>query len=210
MYLKTTSEAAFENFLTENHLAFEKIMEDTTRRPDYSVQAGEIKLIFEVKELAEDENFAVVPDPSRPDIRAHSRILGDHVRKKINLARKQLRFAVEQGIPAVLLVYNNLDPLHLFGTENTDFITAMYGEYTLLLDSKGRAVVDAFQGRNQSLREDWNTEFSALGRLSLCSGKMTVTLFENVFSEVKIPYEALPACFEVIRVEIAPSLATNL
>jgi hypothetical protein len=51
-------------------------------------------------------------------------------------------------------VYNNLDPLHIFGTEDLDFIAAMYGEPTVLLSQNTGDVVDSFHGRNQSLRED--------------------------------------------------------
>jgi hypothetical protein len=190
--MKTTSELAFESFLKENNLTFEKIEEETTRRPDYRVQTGDIKLMFEIKELTEDEDFA-----------GGNRTIGDHVRRMINKARGQVRYAAAQGIPAVLLIYNSLDPLFSFGTEDHDFTTAMYGEYTLLFDRSTGAPVDAFHGRNQSLREEWNTEFSAIGRLKQDSGKMTVTLFDNAFSQVKIPYEKLPACFDVIRVNIS-------
>jgi hypothetical protein len=31
---------------------------------------------------------------------------------------------------------------------------------------------------------------------------MNVTLFENPFAKVKIPYEKLPSCFDVIKVEV--------
>ena len=53
--------------------------------------------------------------------------MGDHIRSKIAEARRQVQYGAKQGIPSVLLVYNNLDPIHLFGTEDQDFISAMYG-----------------------------------------------------------------------------------
>jgi hypothetical protein len=198
--MRTTSEAVFEGFLTANQLAFEKIQEATTPRPDYLVHSGDLKLIFEVKELAADENFRDIDHPASPVIRVHSRIVGDHVRRKISEAKKQIQYAAKQGVPSILLIYNNLDPLHLFGTENGDFITAMYGEYTLLIDKTTKKTLgEPFYGRNQSLSEIKNTSFSAVGRLH---PKMGVTLFENAFAKVKIPYEKLPSCFEVKRVEI--------
>jgi hypothetical protein len=203
MNTKTISEEVFERFLRENSLIFEKIEEKDTPRPDYLVHAGGTRLMFEVKELVEDKDFGVVRDTSRPDIRTGVRTVGDHVRKKITVARKQIRYAAKLGIPAILLVYNNIDPIHLFGTENADFITAMYGEYTLLLDREAGRVTDAFYGRNQSLREDCNIEFSAVARLAPCGGTMIATLFENVFSTLKIPYESLPTCFEIVRVELS-------
>ena len=89
--MKTTSELAFESFLIENNLTFEKIEEETTRRPDYLVQIGDVKLMFEIKEL---------------DFEGGNRTIGDHVRRKIKEARGQVRYGAEQGVPAVLLVYN--------------------------------------------------------------------------------------------------------
>ena len=199
--MKTTSELAFESFLRENNLTFEKIEETTTRRPDYLVQIGDVKLMFEIKELARDEDFAV-----------GTRTIGDHVRRKINEARGQVRYAAAKGIPAVLLVYNNLDPQSLCGTEDHDFETAIYGEYTLNLNRSTGAIVDAFHGRNQSMREERNTEFSAVGRLKQerdgragsekGSERILVTLWENHYAQVKLPYEKVPACFDLKRVNI--------
>ena len=197
---KTISEAAFENFLNENKLLFDHIEEASTPRPDYLVHAGDLKLIFEVKELGEDENFREVHDPGARIFRVHSRIVGDHVRRKISEAKKQIQYAAKQGIPSILLIYNNLDPLFLFGTEDHDFITAMYGEYTLTIDKATNKIAgEPFFGRNQSLSEIKNTSFSAVGRLHPKTG---ITLFENAFAKIKLPYDKMPPCFEVRRVAI--------
>jgi hypothetical protein len=58
---------------------------------------------------------------------------------------------------------------------------------------------EPFYGRNQSLSEAKNTSFSAVARLHPRTG---ITLFENAFAKIKIPYERMPSCFEVRRVEI--------
>lgn len=134
---KTKSEDLLEKFLNANSIAFQKIEEAPSPRPDYLVHAGSLDLIFELKELDEDENFGVVRDPSRPDIKSMSRTLGDHVRRRIDGSRKQIQYGTNQGIPSILLIYNSLDPvLQMFGTEDADFTTAMYGEYTKYLNMK--------------------------------------------------------------------------
>jgi hypothetical protein len=92
--------------------------------------------------------------------------------------------------------------MHLFGTENTDFIAAMYGDFTLVFNKGTAKIMNYFQGQNLSLSEAKNTSFSAIGRLSPYYGQMKVTLFENAFSKVKIDYEKLPPCFEVINIQI--------
>lgn len=194
--MKTKSEETFEKFLIENNLEFEKIKEEGSPRPDYLVKTSELKLVFEIKELAEDENFKTEP------FAVSSRKVGEHIRKKIHDSRRQIQFMAKQGIPSILLIYNNIDPMHLFGTENHDFIYALYGDYMLALNKGTGEITDSFYGQNQSLSETKNTSFSAVGRLSPYFGKMKVTLFENVFSKVKIQYDRLPACFDVINVKI--------
>jgi hypothetical protein len=204
--MKTKSEQLFETFLTANNVQFEKIEEIEEKeayRPDFLVALGNLHLVFELKELAEDDNFGVV-DPTKPYIKSHSRTVGDHVRRRIGSSKKQIQYRANQGIPSILLIYNNLDPVfQSFGTEDMDFTTAMYGELTILLDKKTRQSSEMFNGKNQSLQEGKNTSFSAVGRLCDRGGKTTVTLFENVFSKLTVPYEQLPACFEVRRVEVS-------
>jgi hypothetical protein len=202
--MKTKSEELFENFLSANNLPFDKIREETTPRPDYLVSAGRQQLVFELKELAEDDNFDVIKDPAFPHIRSHSRTMGDHVRRRIDGSRKQIQFGAERGIPSVLLIYNSVDPvLQMFGTEPMDFTAAMYGEYTILLNRQTRAASDMFNGKNQLLQQNKNTSFSAVGHLCDRGGKTTVTLFDNIFAKVKIPYDQLPSCFEVPRIEVS-------
>jgi len=86
-----------------------------------SVRTALGTLLFEIKELGSDENFSLMPGV------VSGRTVGNHIRRKIAAARKQVKFG---------------------------------------------------------------------------AGKMTVTLFDKVFSKVKIPYENLPPCFDVRRVEI--------
>jgi hypothetical protein len=202
--MKTKSEKLFEDFLGANNVQFEKIKEDTTHRPDYLVSIGDFKLMFEVKELSEDENFGVAADPAHPYIISHSRTVGDHVRRRIEGSKKQIQFGAKQGIASVLLIYNNLDRVfRAFGTEDLDFTTAMYGELTMLLNKRTNDASELYNGVNQLLQKNKNTSFSAVGRLCDREGKLTVTLFENVFSAVKMPYELLPACFNVKRIDIS-------
>ena len=194
--MKTRSEDVFERFLLRNNLAFEKIREDASPRPDYMVQVGAVQLIFEVKELAEDENL-------KDHDGVYTITTGDHIRRRIDGSRRQIQYGPKQGVPSILLIYNNMDALQLLGTSDRDFIAAMYGEYTLLLNKNSNRSIDWFNGKNQSLQEQKNTSFSALGRLFDRTGKTTLTLFENVFSKVPVPYGELPSCFRVRRAEIS-------
>ncbi len=118
--------------------------------------------------------------------------------------RSKFNSGPRQGIPSVLLIYNDIDPVFQdFGTEPMDFTAAMYGAYTVLLNSESRAASDWFNGKDQMLQESKNTSFSAVGHLCDCGGKATVTLYENIFAKIKIPYGQLPACFDVPRIEVS-------
>lgn len=202
--MKTKSEVLFEGFLAANNLSFEKIEEKgNTRTPDYRVSVGGGEIIFEVKELSEDENFGVVKDPAHPDVKSYSLIQGDHIRDRIRWSKKQIKFGARQEIASVLLIYNDIDPIQIFGTEPMDFTSAMYGAYTIVLNQQTRTPSDWFNGNGRMLQENVNTSFSAVGHLCDRGGKTTVTLYENVFAKFKIPYSQLPACFDVPRIEVS-------
>jgi hypothetical protein len=196
--VKTRSEEVFESFLDHNSLAFKKIEEVTSpqldsvrvsnRRPDYLVHVGDCQLIFEVKQL--EGSFRGVP--------------GIHVRGAIRGSRRQIQYGAKQGAPSILLIYNMIDPLfQLSGTDDLDFETAMYGEKTILIDINTRESSGLFNGRDDSLQENLNRSFSAVGRLADRVGEPTVKLFENSYAKVQVPYDQLPPCFEVVRIRVS-------
>jgi hypothetical protein len=197
--MKTKSEVLFEGFLTCNGIPFEKIEEVKEKgayRPDYSISTGTAKIYVELKELA-DKNLG----PS------FSWTLGEHVRRCIQSAMKQIQYGADQGIPSILLIYNLLDPIgQMTGTLPDDFISAMRGEYTIQFNKISGEALQMFNGRNQSLHEKKNTSFGALGHLCDRTGETTVTLFENVYSEPPVPYEQLDPCFKVLRADISGPL----
>lgn len=201
MSVKTKSEEIFEQFLNVNDVQFRKIEEAAWRTPDYLVTLGNVQLIFEVKELTRDENFDVVENPSTPEIKVHSRTIGDHIRKRIRDSQRQIQYGTDQGIASILLIYNSLDSgFQMFGTEDTDFIAAMNGEYTVSINTTTGNRSAMFNGQNQSFQECKNTSFSAIGRLSDIADQLRVTLFENVFAKVQLPFEVMPTCFDVRRI----------
>lgn len=191
---KTASEALFEAFCLNHCLLFERIEEGVAPTPDYLVMLNGIATYVEIKQIDKDEAFM----PPRM-----TRTLGNHLRAKIDQARNQVRPAAFQGAPAILLVYNNLDPLQLFGTEQQDFVAAMYGEPTVSVSVATGEIVDSFNGRNQSLRLGKNDSFSAIGHLRREPSGPTVRLYENLYAKVPLDYATLPACLPYNRVELA-------
>lgn len=194
MTSKPKAESLFESFCDASRISWEKVPTEQTPTPDYHVSLNGEMVYFEVKQIDADEAFGT---PQRTS----SRIVGSHIRQKISDSRKQVQAGAKVGIPSVLLIYNNLDPMQAFGTESHDFITAMYGEMTLVL--KGNNIQDSFYGRNSTLREGQNTSFSAVGHLRHSLIGSTVRLYENVFARTRLNFASLPACIEVVRIEVA-------
>jgi hypothetical protein len=194
MTVKTKAESIFEEFCNSNKIPCEKIPEGAQPTPDYRVVLNGETIFVEVKQIDEDDDSTEV---------GGSRIVGDHVRAKINEARKQAKIASNQGAPAILLIYNNLDPLQMFGTEPHDFTTAMYGEITVVLNPKENRITDSYYGRNQSFREDKNTSFSAIGGIYQTERGPTVLIYENVFAEHRLNFLSLPDCIKATRIDLA-------
>ena len=194
MSRKTNSETLFEQFCNSNALPLSRIQEGESPSPDYCVRLGVLDVYFEIKQIDKDTEFSAV---------SSSRTIGSHVRAKIKEARNQVRTAAKLGAPAVLLIYNNLDPLQRFGTEQLDFVAAMYGEPTVLLSNESGQIVDSFHGKNKALRENKNNSFSSVGVLRVePAGTVSVHVYENIYAQVPLPYETLPSCITFNRMEV--------
>jgi hypothetical protein len=192
MSSNTVSELAFEEFCASSGLSARRIEEGVDPTPDYVMTVDGISVYVEIKQIDEDANFSSARQIRSP---------GTHVRAKINAARNQVRQACENGFPAILLIYNNLDPLQMFGTEQHDFLAAMYGELTVFLPRTPKSSSGLVHGRNQALRGDKNTSFSAVGWLHRNERGVAVHLYENMYASVPLDYEALPASIEYNRVQ---------
>jgi hypothetical protein len=199
--MNTKSEDLFEAFLTANGVGFSRIEETQNqkgaRRPDYLVENDGLKIIFEVKQLGDAA-------AERAQLTGGwSSTPGAAVRQVIAGSKKQIQFGAEQGIPSILLIYNNTDPMFQNrGTDDFDFKTAMFGELTKLIDKHADQSSEFFHGRKSELQEDKNTSFSAVGHLCDRGGTTTVKLWENAYAKIPLPFDRLPACLAVQRVAI--------
>lgn len=193
MTKQTKSEALFETFCGQNSLDWERVPTGATKTPDYRLRFGTTTVAFEIKQIETSAGFNTAG--------VSSTAVGNRVRYKIADARKQLQTVAASGEPAVLLIYNAVDPIQLFGTEQHDFICAMYGELTVHL-SNGH-LGEPFHGRNARLRTGANTSFSGLGHLRrLRGGGASITVYENVYAGHPLPFAHLPSSIEVMRVNV--------
>jgi len=193
---KTGSEVLFERWLDDNGLPWCPILVAAGRTPDYRVTvAPGAEVIFEVKEI--NGTWDRTPNA------VHSSTVGKYIRSKIAKSRGQVRDSSNQGLPTVILIYNAFDPMQLLGTENLDFEHAMYGDLTVTINARSNRIVDRFHGNNKAFQSGKNTSISALARLKGGGPEaiVSVTVFENTYAKVPLPYDRLPPCFGVIRVE---------
>lgn len=189
----TRSECLFEQFLELHEIAYKRIPVGPARTPDFKIKLEGRYIVFEVKEIVSDTKW----DP----LAVHSRKIGKHIREKINGSKGQLHSVSKDGTPTVLLIFNAYDPMQLYGTENHDFETAMYGEYTLKINCETHQIVDSFHGNGKAFQASKNTSFSALGRLRAEKNGVSITLFKNVHATVPLPYDLMPSCFNIVDVE---------
>ena len=180
---RTKSEQAFEAFCLQHRVACERIPEGKHPTADYSVQLGASTVHVEVKQIDEDSQFGVL----------QLRTPGAHIRAKINDSRRQLQKSSELGFPTLLVIYNNLDPLQLFGTERHDYLAAMHGDLTLVAETYSRKIVGPYNGRNQTLRPKQNTSISAVAHLSAGGTVYSLDVYKNPYARIPFPRgSALP------------------
>jgi len=184
MNSKTASESAFEEFCTLNQIFCEKIIEGTSPTPDYIVRLNGTNIHVEVKQIDDDANLSSALQLRTP---------GAHIRAKINQARNQVRSASAGGAPTILLVFNNLDPLQRFGTEQHDFMAAMYGDLTLFASRETRKTIGLFHGENKAFRKCKNDSFSAVGWLYKATTDVSVHLYENMHAKIPLDFKSLPS-----------------
>lgn len=192
--MKTASERLFEEFATRYSLNWRRVPEGASKTPDYHLTVGEIGVAVEIEQIESAWGF----NPGG----VSSRTVGSHIRRKIADARPQIREAAKAGMPAILLVHNMVDPLQLFGTEQHDFLSAMYGELTVRVHRQSLQRTSASRGRNSTLREGFNTSFSGVGHLRRTTTGGEIVIYENVYAANPLPFSLLPASLEVVRVEI--------
>ncbi len=190
--VETVSEAIFTAFCKEHALDWRRVPAGAGKTPDFMVRMGRMPVAVEIKQIETAAGF----NPHG----VSSRKVGAEIRKRMDEARGQMQSAAKDGCPAVLLIHNKVDSWQIFGTEPHDFIGAMYGD--LKISILANRLGPLYREGNDRLRQDRNTSFSAVGHLlHYCSG-IRVVLYENVHAAKPLPFEDVPACIEVVRMQL--------
>ena len=201
----TNSENLFEQFTAQHGLLIKRILTvENLRTPDYTLKLKNIELAVEI---------TTVHASADGDLKGgYSRTIGDVVRRKIADKSKQMHWAEQNQMPSLLLLHESREGYPWF-LEDHDFLTAMYGEFTLKIGRESRKSGPLYQHRNAKMRIDSKTHFSALGRIFLdYDGALKIAIFPNLFAAKPIPSDQWPICIDVKKFELeyidsAPILA---
>lgn len=191
------SEIKFKEYCVHHKIRCEKIPETNESTPDFLININGIDVYVEIKQI--DENKGFLGDGS-----VNSRIVGKLVGNiiKNKSTKKQMKYASLRNSPAILLIYNNLDPLQLFGTEEHDFVHAMFGKYSVQINRETHECSQPFYGEDKSFRINKNINFSAVGRISDRNDVIEIHLWENPYAKNKLDFDDFPKCIKFTRVSI--------
>ncbi len=184
---KTKSEVLFEQFCQEHKIRCVPVAQGPGRTPDYDVYFGSHQVVVEVKQI----------DPTPEEAAQIARFeageagisfggeAGRRVRQEITDSKKQLRGRAKGRFPALLILYNNAEPISY--SDPMFILLAMYGELTLPLTipaGGGQPIARdlRFGGKRRVSKTD-NTTFSAVCVLIHDpQGQLILTLYHNYFA----------------------------
>jgi len=192
MTYPTPSEALFEEFCQAHGLRYTDVPEGNSHTVDYLLHVGGVSIAIEIETLENMRGW----NPGG----VYTRTVGAHLRRKVADARKQIQAASKAGHPTLLLVHNAVDPSQAFGTEQHDFLAAMYGDYSVRIVNK--RITDRYRDRSAALQRGRNTSFSGIGHLSTTPKGPRVHVYENVFARVPLPFDGFPEAIGVSRIEV--------
>lgn len=204
----TKSESSFEEYCNLRGYVANRIAAPTDggRFSDYEVRIGQHRIIAEIKELRAnpaDEHVAEIIQERRSE--AFGDKLGRRVRTHIEDAEKQLRRYTGEGIPCVVVLYDNivvngfhpyrpgefmLNPANPLNPYNID--VAMYGleAVQLRLHRDGRTEsLGNMRGGERTLRFEHQDDISAIATLHDYDPGygLFLILYHNCFAKNPLP-----------------------
>lgn len=181
-------------------LMAQKVPERVTKTPDFKVSGPFGVFYAEVKDLTPSPNERRTLEEFRDRGMLATAVkaeLGRRASGMINEARYQLREVKDQGLPGVIVLYDNIrleDGTNLcpLGPLSPDHITAaMFGKWVvdLKISNGTGAILDRNDkcGPNENFTATRKTYVSAVVVLCDYFGPLTATLYHNPFASVPLP-----------------------
>jgi hypothetical protein len=183
---KTKSELLFEQLCSEHDVRCEPVSRGPIRTPDYDVYFGAQQVVVEVKQVEPTADEAKeIARWEAGEVITFGGEAGKRVRQEVTDSKKQLRARAKGRFPALLVLYNNAEPISFL--DPMFVLVAMYGALTLPIFTPkdggtpfgGRL---RFGGKRRVTKEH-NTTLSAVCVLVLNpEDKTTLTFYHNYFA----------------------------
>lgn len=184
--MPTRSEKLFERFCSERSILFRSVAVGSEKTPDYDLEINGQLIAVEVKQLDRDEQAW----SNEGKVKESCTIPGEHIRRKINRAGPQLRARAAEGYPSILVLYNNIYRIVGLFSEPYDFLVAMYGLQSIVMEvprdglpyMKGQRF-----GPRRKMTDSANTSFSALARLGEDQDeRLFLDVFHNAYASAPL------------------------
>jgi hypothetical protein len=195
--MKTHSEKVFESICSAAGYVVESLPvrnKEALRTADFRISSGCTSFIAEVEEICANKNdlHQIQQFQKNRSATIEGRI-GSRARKHIREAADQLKAHVEEQIPLVIVLYNNIRPKEgLFGwpciyLEPHDISAAMFGDRIVHvpLGENTRARPDKYGG-GRTLTADQRLYISAVAVISDYNDS-SIDFYHNHFASIPLP-----------------------
>lgn len=193
---KTKSEQLFEVFCGANAICAQRVLTSPQRTPDYILRLSAQTLVAEVKQFDAGPSEKITLRKSLEEMYEndafYSGIPGDRVRAKIDSAMPQLKQLCGKELPALLILYDNVQ----LWPEICDayaITVAMYGIETCLVSNEvapegGAQIIKRWHGSARRTTSNNNRSLSAIALMSVdYDAEIKMEVFHNFFSRNPIP-----------------------
>lgn len=188
--MNTIAEDLFERYCDLVTLKCNRIPTSTIKTPDYRIFPCGQEVVVEIKQIdpnKEEEEALAAFD--RGEVVVTDGTPGERVRSEILKARDQLARDSRKGLPALLVLYNNV--FLRFHTDPYQILVGMYGlEQFIIAVPNDPKVRPYFKGKKfgpkRRMTPDHNTTISAIGVITLNplddENSPALIVYHNVFA----------------------------
>lgn len=190
------SETLFEIFCDQVGVPWQRVPEESERRPDYEIFLHGVRIFAEVKQLdpnAEEE--ALAKRTAQGEVVAFGSTPGERIRREVREANRQLKKVASEAFPTVVVIFNNT-PCSLH-TDPYAVMTAMQGIDAVEVSvprepSESLSFGPTISGPERGMRSDANTTISAIALLQgENSEDVHLDLYHNRFARCPLDPEFL-------------------
>ena len=181
----------FFDFCALHSLAAHKVLECSSKTPDFYVSNGDDAIYCEVKEHGFGEDKRISTKIEESEIQVHQKKVGQSVRRLIGKASKQFLNYTE--FPCLLLIYCRTFLGDLIETH--DVSAAMYGSDVLnyRIPSIGSPIFShRSKGGGRKMTPENNARISAVGVVNALLNDNRPYIYHNIFASMEFPMDFFP------------------